>query len=299
MTVRIAQDIGRDVVAGYGERFGVYPRMNQVLAASLGSDETTLFKMVAAYAMFANGGEKVEPTLVDRVQDRRGLTIYRHDQRECADCRLASLDPGMLPEITSERERVMDAITAYQLTSMLQGVITHGTARGINLPVPVAGKTGTTNDAKDVWFVGYTSNIAAGCYIGYDQPRSMGGASGGGTCAPVFQSFMQVAVQKYGGGKFVVPPGGYFKKIDRFSGQILPDNATGPNVVSEYFREGEDPLSGVGLFVDGGFAMGSNLPLFAYGEVDTGGETLTTATGETRVVPKKADFGTLSAGGLY
>lgn len=299
MTVRIAQEIGMDVVAGYGERFGVYPRMNQVLAASLGSDETTLFKMVAAYAMFANGGEKVEPTLVDRVQDRRGLTIYRHDQRECADCRLASLDPGMLPEITSERERVMDAITAYQLTSMLQGVITHGTARGINLPVPVAGKTGTTNDAKDVWFVGYTSNIAAGCYIGYDQPRSMGGASGGGTCAPVFQSFMQVAVQKYGGGKFVVPPGGYFKKIDRFSGQILPDNATGPNVVSEYFREGEDPLSGVGLFVDGGFAMGSNLPLFAYGEVDTGGETLTTATGETRVVPKKADFGTLSAGGLY
>jgi penicillin-binding protein 1A len=299
MTVRIAQEIGMDTVAGYAERFGVYPRMNQVLAASLGSDETTLFKMVAAYAMFANGGEQVEPTLVDRVQDRRGVTIYRHDQRECADCRLASLDPGMLPEITSKRERVMDAITAYQLTSMLQGVITHGTARGINLPVPVAGKTGTTNDAKDVWFVGYSSNIAAGCYIGYDQPRSMGGASGGGTCAPVFQSFMQVAIEKYGGGKFLVPPGGYFKKIDRFSGAILPDNATGPNVVSEYFREGEDPLSGVGLFVDGGFAMGSNLPLFAYGEVDTGGETVTTATGETRVVPKKADFGTLSAGGLY
>ncbi|QYK43290.1 MAG: PBP1A family penicillin-binding protein [Paracoccaceae bacterium] len=300
MTVRIAQEIGMATVAGYAERFGVYNRMNQVLAASLGSDETTLFRMVAAYAMFANGGERVEPTLVDRVQDRTGATIYRHDQRICDDCRLASLNPGSIPDIVSKRDRVMDAVTAYQLTSMLQGVITHGTARGINLPVPVAGKTGTTNDAKDVWFVGYTSNIAAGCYIGYDQPRSLGGASGGGTCAPVFQSFMEVAIKKYGGARFAVPPGGYFRKIDRFTGAILPDTASGPNVVSEYFREGEDPLAGLGLYVDGGFGMGSNLPLFSYGETEgEGGQVVTTATGETRVVPKKADFGTLSAGGLY
>jgi penicillin-binding protein 1A len=298
MTIRIAQEIGMNTVASYAEEFGVYDRMNQVLAASLGSDETTLFKMVAAYAMFANGGERVEPTLVDRVQDRRGATVYRHDQRVCEDCRLASLDNSVLPEIVSKRDRVMDAITAYQLTSMLQGVISHGTARGINLPVPVAGKTGTTNDAKDVWFVGYTSNIAAGCYIGYDQPRSLGGASGGGTCAPVFQSFMEVAVEKYGGSKFTVPPGGYFKKIDRYSGAILPDNASGPNVVAEYFREGEDPLSGLGMLVDGGFEMGSNLPLFAYGETESG-SVVTTATGEQKVIPNKADFGTLSSGGLY
>ncbi len=299
MTVRIAQELGMDRVAAYAEKFGVYNRMGQVLAASLGSEETTLFRMVAAYAMFANGGERVEPTLVDRVQDRHGRTIYRHDQRECADCRLASLSPGEIPDIVSRRERVIDAVTAYQLTSMLQGVITHGTARGINLPVPVAGKTGTTNDAKDVWFIGYTSNIAAGCYIGYDQPRSLGGASGGGTCAPVFQSFMQVATQKYGGTRFAVPPGGYFRKIDRFTGAILPDNATGPNVVAEYFREGEDALAGLGLYIDGGFAMGANLPLFAYGETEIEGQVVTTATGEQRVVPNKADFGTLSAGGLY
>ncbi len=298
MTIRIAQEVGMDTVAGYAERFGVYDRMNPVLAASLGSEETTLFKMVAAYAMFANGGERVEPTLVDRVQDRRGRTIYRHDQRTCDDCRLASLDNGALPDILSKRERVMDAITAYQLTSMMQGVITHGTARGINLPVPVAGKTGTTNDAKDVWFIGFTSNIAAGCYIGYDQPRSLGGASGGGTCAPVFQEFMTAAVEKYGGTKFTVPPGGYFKKIDRYSGTVLPDNASGPNVVAEYFREGEDPLAGLGVLVDGGFAMGENLPLFAYGETDAG-DTVTTASGKTKVIPKKANFGTLSSGGLY
>ncbi len=299
MTIRIAQEIGMDTVAKYAEEFGVYDRMNQVLAASLGSDETTLFKMVAAYAMFANGGERVEPTLVDRVQDRQGKTVYRHDARVCEDCRLASLDVSALPEIVSKRTRVMDAITAYQLTSMLQGVISHGTARGVNLPVPVAGKTGTTNDTKDVWFVGYTSNIAAGCYIGYDQPRSLGRASGGGTCAPVFQSFMEVAVEKYGGSKFVVPPGGYFKKIDRYSGAILPDNAKGPNVVAEYFREGEDPLSGLGTLVDGGFEMGSNLPLFAYGETESGGAVVTTSTGQQKVIPKKADFGTLSSGGLY
>ncbi|EEW25773.1 penicillin-binding protein 1A [Rhodobacter ferrooxidans] len=299
MTVRIAQEIGMETVAGYAERFGVYSPMNPFLANALGAQETTLFKMVAAYAMFANGGERVEPTLVDRVQDRYGKTIYRHDQRLCADCQLASLDPGVAPVIVSNRERVMDAITAYQLTSMLQGVVQRGTGRGINLPVPVAGKTGTTNDAKDVWFIGYTSNIVAGCYIGYDQPRSMPGASGGGFCGPVFQSFMKVAVKKYGGGKFRVPPGGHFINIDRFSGGRLGDGASGENVVAEYFRDGEDPT--FGFMVDGGFGMGSNLPLFAYGETgsDEGGSTVTTATGETKVIPDKADFGTLSSGGLY
>jgi penicillin-binding protein 1A len=288
-----------ETVAAYAERFGVYDRMGQFLANSLGSEETTLLKMVAAYAMFANGGERVEPTLVDRVQDRRGQTVYRHDQRICDDCRLASLNPGDLPRIVSKRTRVMDAITAYQLTSMMQGVVTHGTARGINLPVPIAGKTGTTNESRDVWFIGYSSNIAAGCYIGYDQPRSLGGASGGGTCAPVFQSFMEVAIEKYGGGRFAVPPGGYFRKIDRFTGAVLADDATGSNVVAEYFRDGEDPLSNVGMMVDGGFGMGENLPLFAYGQTDDEDVAVTNSSGETRVIPKKADFGTLSSGGLY
>ncbi len=300
MTVRIAEEIGMQTVAGYAERFGVYDRMDAFLANSLGAQETTLFKMVAAYAMFANGGERVEPTLVDRVQDRTGKTVYRHDQRTCEDCRTASLDPGMVPQVISNRERVMDAITAYQLTSMLEGVVKRGTAQGINLPVPVAGKTGTTNDAKDVWFIGFTSNIVAGCYIGYDQPRTLGNdASGAGFCGPVFQSFMETAITKYGGSEFLVPPGGYFINIDRFTGARLRDGATGDNVVAEYFREGEDPL--FGTLVDGGFGMGENLPLFAYGETggDEGGATVTTATGATKVIPGKADFGTVSSGGLY
>ena len=301
MTIRIAQEIGMDVVAGYAERFGVYDRLSPFLANALGAQETTLFKMVAAYAMFANGGERVEPTLVDRVQDRFGKTVYRHDQRDCVDCQLASLDAGEALTITSNRDRVLDAITAYQLTSMLEGAVLRGSGSGVDLPVPVAGKTGTTNDAKDVWFIGYTSNVVAGCYMGFDQPRTLGeGAFGGTLCVPIFNEFMTEVVKKYGGTTFKVPPGGYFINIDRFTGTRLPDGAGGDNVVAEYFREGEDPLFGLAAVVDGGFAMGSNLPLFAYGEVDGGGDaTVTTSSGKTKVVPKKADFGTLSSGGLY
>ncbi|MEM8578967.1 MAG: PBP1A family penicillin-binding protein [Pseudomonadota bacterium] len=295
MTIRLADEVGMDIVADYAEKFGVYDNMNRFLANSLGSEETTLYQMVAAYAMFANGGERVRPTLVDRVQDRYGKTVYRHDERRCEDCQLASLDPGYGPRIVSDRERVMDPVTAYQLTSMMQGVVDRGTARkSINLPVPIAGKTGTTNDAKDVWFVGFSSNIVAGCYIGFDQPASLGGASGGGTCGPVFQSFMAEAIQKYGGGPFQAPEQCEFIKIDRFTGARLSDAASGPNVVSECFRFGEEPIFGITF--DGGFAMGADLPLFQEAQSAT---QVTTSTGSQAIVGPKAGFGTLSSGGLY
>ena len=298
MTIRLAQEVGMDVVGDYAERFGVYDSLSPVLANALGSQETTLYQMVSAYAMFANGGERVAPTLVDRVQDRYGRTVYKHDQRICNDCQLASLDPGVAPRIISNRERVMDPITAYQLTSMMKGVVDRGTASGsIKLPVPIAGKTGTTNDAKDVWFVGFSSNIVAGCYIGFDNPRSLGKrAYGAGMCGPVFQRFMSEAIKKYGGGAFEVPPGGNFINIDRFTGARLPDDASGPNVVAEYFRDGELPIFGITF--DGGFAMGSDLPLFE--EISNGGgRSVTTSTGKKAVVGPKASFGTISSGGLY
>jgi penicillin-binding protein 1A len=302
MTIRIAEEIGMETVAGYAERFGVYDDMNPFLANALGAQETTLFKMVAAYAMFANGGERVEPTLVDRVQNRYGETVYRHDQRNCVDCGDLDWANGAGPRIVADRERVMDAVTAYQLTSMLQGVVQRGSGAGVRLPVPIAGKTGTTNDAKDVWFIGYSSSIVAGCYIGYDQPRSLGENAFGGTlCVPVFQAFMTEAIKKYGGTNFAVPPGGYFLSIDRFTGARLADGSSGENVVQEYFREGEEPVFGLAALIDGGFAMGANLPLFAAGEVDGGisVDTVVTSDGSTQKVPKKADFGTLSVGGLY
>ncbi len=305
MTVRLAEELGMDLVAGYAERFGVYDRMGRFLANSLGAEETTLYRMVAAYAMFANGGQRLEPTLVDRVQDRWGNTIYRHDRRTCEECGQRELEARRAPIIESNRAQVMDPVTAYQLTSMMSGVVQRGTAAGrVTLPVPAAGKTGTTNDARDVWFVGFTSNIVAGCYIGYDRPRPLGsGASGGRFCAPVFNDFMATATEKYGGGPFEVPEGGRFIKIDRFTGERLPDEAAGENVVAEYFRIGEEPVFGVAF--DGGFAMGSNLPLFDPENPDPAAvqplpsTTVQTGTGEVVQVPANRNLGTISSGGLY
>ena len=180
---------------------------------------------------------------------------------------------------------------------MLRGVVDRGTARStVNLSVPVAGKTGTTNDAKDVWFVGFSSNIVAGCYIGFDIPEPLGsGASGGGYCGPVFNRFMEEAIAKYGSGPFRVPQDCQFINIDRFSGARLPNDVSGDNVVRECFRPGEEPL--FGIMFDGGFAMAADLPLFD--EVQTQNRQVTTSTGETVTVGDRATFGTLSSGGLY
>mgnify|MGYP000043915620 FL=1 len=297
MTIRLAQEIGMDVVGAYAEKFGVYQKLQPVLANALGSQETTLFKMVAAYAMFANGGERVEPTLVDRVQDRYGKTVYRHDERICEDCSDLNLPLGQAPRISSTRERVMNEITAYQLTSMMEGVVQRGSAsKTVNLPVPIAGKTGTTNDAKDVWFIGFSSNIVAGCYIGYDNPRSLGeGAYGGGMCGPVFNQFMTQAIKTYGGGKFNVPSDCQFIKIDRFSGARLPDSASGDNVIAECFRPGEEPVFGITF--DGGFGMAADLPLFDV--VPRATRSVKSSSGGTAQVGPKASFGSLSSGGLY
>ena len=297
MTIRLAQEVGMRTVGEYAEKFGVYERLQPVLANALGSQETTLFKMVAAYAMFANGGERVEPTLVDRVQDRYGKTVYRHDERICEDCSDLNLPLGQAPRISSTRERVMNEITAYQLTSMMEGVVQRGSAsKTVNLPVPIAGKTGTTNDAKDVWFIGFSSNIVAGCYIGYDNPRSLGeGAYGGGMCGPVFNQFMTQAIKTYGGGKFNVPSDCQFIKIDRFSGARLPDSVSGDNVIAECFRPGEEPVFGITF--DGGFGMAADLPLFDV--VPRESRSVKSSSGGTAQVGPKASFGSLSSGGLY
>jgi penicillin-binding protein 1A len=293
-----SRNLSMDVVADYAERFGVYDNMNTFLANALGSQETTLFRMVSAYAMFANGGERVEPTMVDRVQDRFGTTIYKHDQRRCSGCGEAFVPEGRSPTILSDRRRVMDAVTAFQLTSMMRGVVERGTAaRTVNLDAPVAGKTGTTNDARDVWFIGFTPNIVAGCYMGFDRPQPLGrGASGGGMCGPVFNDFMKLALQKYGAGEFAPPGGTRFLKFDRYSGARLPDDAQGEYVVSELFREGEEPSYGaIASVIDGGFAMGQDLNLYSnYGRPE----------GDTSAVPGTSDngnasFGSLSSGGLY
>ncbi|CAN5802693.1 PBP1A family penicillin-binding protein [soil metagenome] len=301
MTVRIAQDIGMDTVGEYAERFGVYDEMPEMLSYSLGAGETTLFKMVAAYAMFANGGLQVEPTLVDRVQDRYGNTIYRHDERPCIDCTAERVTDAARPRVESNSTRIMDAVTAYQISSMLQGAVSRGTAAGTvgTLGLNLAGKTGTTNDSKDVWFVGYSPRIAAGCYIGFDNPRNMGERAFGGTlCAPIFQRFMARAMDGQGAVQWPTPPGGRFIKIDRATGERLPDNASGANVQVEYLRGGQEVLvGGFGRTVDGGWRMGADVPLYS-GAAPERVEQVTIG-GETRSLPSAPSMGTISGGGLY
>jgi penicillin-binding protein 1A len=302
MTVRIAQDVGMSTVAEYAERFGVYDDMPTLLSYSLGAGETTLYKMVAAYAMFANGGLRVEPTLVDRVQNRYGETIYRHDKRDCIECRADHLALAPAPRVESQAERIMDAITAYQITSMLQGAVSRGTSRvavgslGLNL----AGKTGTTNDAKDVWYIGYSPRIAAGCYMGYDSPTPLGASAFGGTlCAPVFAEFIKVAMAGQGPVRWPVPPGGYFINIDRSTGQRLSDNAGGSNVQTEYIKDGQQTVvGGYGMTVDGGWRMGADVPLAA-GVSRAAVERVQIRGGGTRVLPSNPSMGSMSSGGLY
>lgn len=277
MTVRLAQDVGMDVVADYAERFGVYDDMPAHLSYALGAGETTLWRMVAAYGMFANGGRRVEPTLVDRVQDRYGRTFYRHDARLCEGC-AAPAPGGEEPWPQPVARRIMDRVTAYQLVSMMEGVATRGTAsRLAALGVPVAGKTGTTNEAKDAWFIGFTPNLVAGCFIGYDNPRPMGkGGTGGGMCAPVFQAFMEEALKVMPAGEFEAPEGIEFAMVDRYSGERLPDGSGGA-LIREAFRAGQAPglyerAAAVGDLTSAFFGSGGDLPYALGGDAASIGD---------------------------
>ena len=175
MTVRLAQDIGMPLIAEYAKRFGVYDQLPPYLSFSLGAGETTLMRMVTAYAMFDNGGRRVKPTLIDRIQDRYGHTVYKHDERECIGCDAKKWANQPEPSLIDRREQVLDPMTAYQITSMMEGVVQRGTGSRLRaVGKPVAGKTGTTNDEKDAWFIGFTPDIVAGVYIGYDKPRHLG-----------------------------------------------------------------------------------------------------------------------------
>ncbi len=196
MTVRLAQDIGMPLIGEYAKRFGVYDNLPPYLSYALGAGETTLMRMVGAYGMIDNGGRKIQPTLIDRIQDRYGRTIYRHDQRECRGCDAAKWTNQNEPTLLDKRERVIDPMTAYQITSIMEDVPIRGTAAasGIKeLGKHIAGKTGTTNDEKDVWFIGFSPDLVVGVFMGYDKPRHISNtATGGALAAPIFRDFMKV-----------------------------------------------------------------------------------------------------------
>ena len=243
MTVRLANDMGMDLVAKYAERFGIYDKMLPVLAMSLGSGETTVLRMVSAYSVIANGGKQIKPSLIDRIQDRYGKTIFRHEERTCTECNVPQWSGQPEPELVDNREQVLDQMTAYQITSMMQGVVQRGTAAGkIKLDRDVAGKTGTTNDEKDAWFVGYTPDLVAGLYIGYDQPTPLGhGMTGGQLAAPVFNTFMTNAVKGTPPTHFIMPEGLTRMVVNRKTG--MQAMAGEPDAIDEYFKPGTGPAS--------------------------------------------------------
>ncbi len=243
MTVRLAQDVGMPLIAEYAKRFGVYDDLPPYLSFALGAGETTLLRMVTAYAMFDNGGRRVKPTLVDRIQDRYGHTVYRHDERECPSCDVKKWANQPEPSLVDRREQVLDPMTAYQMTSMMEGVVQRGTAAGAGFKEvgkPVAGKTGTTNDEKDAWFIGYTSDVVVGVYLGYDKPRHLGrGATGGHLSAPIVKEFMKLALADKPGSPFRVPPGIKLVRVDAKTGM-----RAGPGTekaILEAFKPGTAP----------------------------------------------------------
>lgn len=243
MTVRLAKDMGMPLVAEYAQRFGIYDKMLPVLAMSLGSGETTVLRMVSAYSVLANGGKQIKPSIIDRIQDRYGKTIFKHEERICENCSADSWQGQDEPELVDTREQVLDPMTAYQITSMMEGVVERGTARSVQkLGRPVAGKTGTTNDEKDAWFVGYTPDLVTGVYIGFDTPRPMGrGSTGGELAAPVFTEFMTAALEGKNVVDFRVPRGLKLIPINAKTGLQVAGTGEEEGVILEAFKPGTSP----------------------------------------------------------
>jgi penicillin-binding protein 1A len=239
MTVRLAKDVGMPLIAEYAKRFGVYDEMTPYLSMALGAGETTLLRMVTGYSMLANGGKRIKPTLIDRIQDRWGKTVYRHDERQCIGCDSAKWENQLEPKLIDKREQVLDPLTAYQITSIMEGVIQRGTGVSIrSVGKHLAGKTGTTNDAKDLWFVGFSPDLAVGVFIGYDRPRSLGShAQAAQFAAPIFRDFMTVALKDKPDTPFRVPPGIKLISIDVHSGL----RSSGAGTILEAFKPGTAP----------------------------------------------------------
>ena len=250
MTVRLAQTIGMDKVADYAERFGIVDRLQPVLSMSLGAAETTALRMTTAYAMLVNGGKRITPTLIDRIQDRHGETVYRHDERPCPQCEGAKASVDLVPRVPDSREQIADPRSVYQMVSILQGVVQRGTGRRLaQLGRPLAGKTGTSNDFMDTWFVGFSPDFVAGVFIGFDTPRSLGkDETGSSVAVPVFYEFMQEALKGQPNIPFRIPPGIRLVRVDAATGKLA--GARDKNAILEAFLPGTEP-TGREMVLDG------------------------------------------------
>ena len=236
MTVRLANEIGMKKIVEISKRFrlGDFPPL---LASSLGSEETTLLNLVAAYSAFVNGGRYNEPALIEKIQNRNGKVIFRRDSRVCKKCEEVQINNFVRPILFPEGEKIIDSNHAFQLTWMLKGVTTRGTARSLNkLDLTIAGKTGTTNDNMDAWFLGFSPEYAVGVFVGYDTPKSLGDKeTGGKVAAPIFAEFMKKTLDHKENRPFLVPEGIEMIKIDYLSGEKVID--VSKNVIFEAFKK--------------------------------------------------------------
>ena len=239
MTVRVAQKVGFDQISKITKDFGIYDQVPELLSVSLGAAETTLVKLTNAYCTFVNGGKKVTPIFIDRIQDRRGKTIFNADKRKCIGCEEISYLKDEIPLIQDDRKQIISSETAYQITSMLEGVIKRGTGRKLrDLNLSLAGKTGTTNKNMDAWFLGFTSKLVIGVYVGFDEPKTLGKYETGAKVAlPVFKKFVEKVIRKKDALPFKVPKGINLVMVDVETGLQPNDNTK--RVIYESFK-GED-----------------------------------------------------------
>ena len=220
MTVRIAKILGLDEILNLSKKLNIYEEIPELLSVSLGAAETSLINLTSAYAPFVNGGKKIEPKLISRIQDRRGKTIFQNKNRKCTGCDKFANEKIEFPKIENTSERVISEETAYQMTSILQGAVKRGTAKKLkSLKVPLAGKTGTTNDNYDAWFIGFSSNLVIGVYLGYDNPKTLGKYETGSKAAlPIFKNFVENALYKEDFKDFQIPEKIYLTSLNYDTG---------------------------------------------------------------------------------
>ena len=236
MTVRIAQDLGIKKIVNFSKELGIYDNPQELLSISLGSAETTLLKLTSAYSTFVNGGKLVEPILIDRIQDSEGVTIVNNNKRYCSDCNQISFTSDVYPKIDDKYKQVFSPQTAYQVISLLEGVVQRGTGKKLKkLQLNLAGKTGTTNENTDAWFIGFTSNYVIGVYVGMDNPQSLGKfETGSKTALPIFENFIKEAVKKSDARPFKVSDGITMMIVDSKTG--LKANFSSKDTIMEAYK---------------------------------------------------------------
>jgi penicillin-binding protein 1A len=270
MTVRLGQAIGLDAVGDAVQRFGIMDRMPREYSMLLGAGETTVLRLTAAYAMLVNGGKRITPTFIDRVQDRNGATIFRVDQRACGGCGNVAWDNQAPPELADPHQRIEDPTTAYQIVHILEGVIERGTGRVVgSVGKPLAGKTGTSNGPNDTWFEGFSPDLAVGVFVGFDQPATLGSREQGATvAAPVFRDFMAAALKDTPGIPFRVPPGIRLTRVNATTGQLA--RVGDRPVIFEAFKPGTEPSGDEPPVVVGDVTPADSDEPMAAGPADSG-----------------------------